>query len=44
MSQPRIPAPPKGTDLLHAKGGGRSTPTPQVHREPSSTGKPVKTK
>jgi hypothetical protein len=34
-SQPRVPAPPKGGNLLHTKGNG-SAPAPKVHREPHS--------
>jgi hypothetical protein len=31
---PRVPTPPKGSDYLHTKGSGQSTPAPRVHREP----------
>jgi hypothetical protein len=34
-SQPRVPAPPRGDNLLHTKGSG-STPAPKAHREPHS--------
>lgn len=32
-NQPRVPAPPKGSALLHEKGSS-STPAPKAHREP----------
>jgi hypothetical protein len=28
------PTPPKGSDYIHTKGSGQSTPSPKVHREP----------
>ena len=34
-NQPKVPAPPKGGNLLHTKGSG-STPAPKAHREPHS--------
>jgi hypothetical protein len=33
-SPPRVPTPAKGSDYLHTKGSGQSTPAPKVHREP----------